>query len=211
MADFFSSVFSGGGGGAAPWVSGATVKQYAYVISPTDSEIYQRKTATGSGTTDPYNDTTNYRPVSIARLSSISNAWSGGAWTASGGASTFAGANSSSAALGAGARTLMLSAAGKGSLDFCALAKLGTNAISGTFRAEIVVDGRTILDTTFGTPSNFNFAVLNGWAGSVGGAVLTTTPAQCPFSKELQVYVTSSAGTGVNVLTFASAIRGIQS
>ena len=201
----------GGGGGVAPWVSGATVKQYAYVISPTDMEIYQRKTATGSGATDPYSDVTNYRPVSVDRLSSISNAWSGGSWTVSGVAGAFAGANSSSAALGAGARTLMLSAAGKGSLDFCALAKWGTSATSGTFRAEIVVDGRTILDTTFGTPGNNSFAVLNGWAGPVGAAVLTTIPAQCPFSKGLQVYVTSSAGTGVGIFTFASAIRGIQS
>ena len=199
------------GGGVAPWVSGATVKQYAYVISPTDLEIYQRKTATGSGATDPYNDTTNYRPVSIARLSSISNAWSGGTWSATGGASAFAGANASNAALGAGVRTLMLSAAGKGSLDFCALAKWGAGVTSGTFRAEISVDGRSILDTTFGTPSNNSFAVLNGWAGPVGAAVLTTTRAQCPFSKELQVYVTSSAGAGVGVFAFASAIRGIQS
>ena len=206
LSDFLSS-----GGGAAPWVSGATVKQYAYVISPTDLEVYQRKTATGSGAIDPYNDATNYRPVSVDRLSSISNAWSGGSWTASGGGDGFAGAKSSSAALGAGARTLMLSAAGKGSLDFCALAKWGTGTISGTFRAEIVVDGRTILNTTFGTPSNNSFAVLNGWAGPVGAAVLTTTPAQCPFSKELQVYVTSSAGTGVGIFSFASAIRGIQS
>lgn len=205
------STFIGGASGAKPWVSGATVKQYAYVVSPIDLEIYQRKTATGSGTTDPFYDTTNYRPVSVERLSSISNAWSGGSWTVSGVAGAFAGANSSSAALGAGVRTLMLSVAGKGSLDFCALAKWGTSAISGTFRAEIVVDGRTILDTTFGTPSNNSFAVLNGWAGPVGAALLTTTPAQCPFSKELQVYVTSSAGTGVNVFAFASAIRGIQS
>ena len=205
------SQFFNGGGGVALWVSGATVKQYAYVISPTDMEIYQRKTATGSGATDPYNDTTNYRPVSIDRLSSISNAWSDGSWAVSGVFGEFAGAKWSSAALGAGVRTLMLSAAGKGSLDFCALAKWGSSPISGTFRAEIIVDGRKILDTTFGTPSNNSFAVLNGWAGPAGAAVLTTIPAQCPFSKELQVYVTSSAGTGVNIFTFASAIRGIQS
>ena len=199
------------GAAPPPWVSGATVKQYAYVISPTDLEIYQRKTATGSGATDPYSDVTNYRPVSIERLSSISNAWSGGAWTVSGTFGAFAGAKTSSAALGAGVRTLMLSAAGKGSLDFCALAKWGTGDMSGTFRAEIIVDGRSILNTTFGTPSNNSFAVLNGWAGPVGAAVLTTAPAQCPFSKELQVYVTSSAGPGGGALDFAWAIRGIQS
>ena len=204
LSDFLSS-----GGGAAPWVSGATVKQYAYVISPTDMEIYQRKTATGSGTTDPFYDTTNYRPVSIARLSRITNGWSGGAWTNNGAFFSFAGVIASNPNLPAGARTSVLSASGKGSLDFAALAKPGTSPIPGTIRAEIIVDGRTILDTTFATPGNNNFAVLHGWAGPVGGALLNTTPMACPFSSSLQVFLTSSAGTSIP--NFAYALRGVQS
>jgi len=43
---------------AYPWVSGATVQQYACVISPLDGRTYRRIAATGSGTTDPSLDTT---------------------------------------------------------------------------------------------------------------------------------------------------------
>ena len=205
LSDFLSS-----SSGASVWVSGATVQQYAYVVSPIDWEIYQRKTATGSGTTDPFYDTTNYRPVSVERLSSISNAWSGGAWTNVGVTSSFGGALSSNAALGAGVRTLMLSATGKGSLDFCALAKWGTNAISGTFRAEVIVDGRTILDVNYSTPANHNYAVLHGAVAGTSG-VIGAVFMPCPFSSSMQVYVTSSAGVGGGVITFSSAYRGIQS
>ena len=43
---------------AYPWVSGATVQQYACVISPLDGRTYRRIAATGSGTADPSLDTT---------------------------------------------------------------------------------------------------------------------------------------------------------
>ena len=209
MSNTLAKILGQGGGGLDVWASGKTVVQFDYVISPTDSEIYQRKTATGSSATDPYNDATNYRPVSVERLSSISNAWSGGAWTNNGTSFSFAGAVASAPNLPAGARTSVLSASGKGSLDFAALSKPGTATISGTIRAEIIVDGRTILDTTFATPGNYNFAVLHGWAGPVGPSVLNTNAMACPFSSSLQVFLTASAGT--SVLQFAYALRGIQS
>ena len=48
------------------WVSGATIAQYANVISPLDARTYRRKTATGSGTTDPALDGgVNYVLVSM--------------------------------------------------------------------------------------------------------------------------------------------------
>lgn len=46
--------------GATLWVSGQSVAQDAAKISPLDRRTYRRKTATGSGTTDPSLDTTNY-------------------------------------------------------------------------------------------------------------------------------------------------------
>lgn len=49
---------------AVLWVSGATVTQYSNVISPTNAKTYRRKTATGSGTTDPISDPTNYEQIS---------------------------------------------------------------------------------------------------------------------------------------------------
>ena len=49
--------------GAAVWVSGATIALNAVVFSPTNKQLYRRITATGSGTTDPASDTTNYAPL----------------------------------------------------------------------------------------------------------------------------------------------------
>lgn len=47
------------------WASGATVQQYAAVISPANARTYRRKTATGAGTVDPSADSTNYEPLSV--------------------------------------------------------------------------------------------------------------------------------------------------
>ena len=45
---------------ATLWVSGATVQQWATVISPADGQTYRRRTAAGSGTLDPSQDGANY-------------------------------------------------------------------------------------------------------------------------------------------------------
>lgn len=49
---------------ATPWVSGTTYAQNAAVISQINFRTYRRKTASGSGTTDPSLDPTNYVLVS---------------------------------------------------------------------------------------------------------------------------------------------------
>lgn len=211
LSDFLYS----GAGGAKPWVSGAAVQQYAYVVSPNDLEIYQRKTATGSGTTDPYSDTTNYRPVSIDRLSSITNGWSaGGAWTNTGSTSigNFAGVTTSTPTLNAGVRTLVWNANGKGNVDFVSLIKIGTSAPTGTFRAELVVDGRTIFDATFSAPpsSATHFVVVAGGLSSPAtNNPLTPLFMPCPFSKSFEFYVTASVST--TAINANIAIRGVQS
>ena len=176
---------------------------------------YQRKTATGSGATDPYSDTTNYRPVSIARLASITNGWSsGGAWTnaASSSVSDFVGTIRTQPTLNAGVRTLVWNANGKGNVDFIALIKIGTSAPTGTFRAELVVDGRTIFDATFSAPpsSVTSFVVIAGGLSSPS----TTNPLSplfmsCPFSKSFEFYVTASVGT--TAIYANLAVRGVQS
>jgi hypothetical protein len=52
--------------GAVVWVSGATVALGATVLSPADLyRPYRRITATGSGATDPKNDSTNYTATII--------------------------------------------------------------------------------------------------------------------------------------------------
>lgn len=59
------------GGSVQLWVSGATVTQWDYRKSPIDGEVYQRTAATGGGTTDPANDTTNYVAASYVRVSAL--------------------------------------------------------------------------------------------------------------------------------------------
>lgn len=50
--------------GVVKWVSGTTYAQGACVWSPANFQTYRRKTASGSGTTDPSADTTNYAAIS---------------------------------------------------------------------------------------------------------------------------------------------------
>ena len=47
------------------WASGATIPQYASVISPANGRTYRRKTPMGSGSVDPSADPTNYEPLSV--------------------------------------------------------------------------------------------------------------------------------------------------
>lgn len=58
-----SAAAAGSAAGAAVWVSGQTYAQYAAVISPVNFLIYRRSTASGSGTTDPSLDPTNWSAV----------------------------------------------------------------------------------------------------------------------------------------------------
>ena len=70
-----SAAAAAGSVNAPLWVSGATVAQYATVLSPADNlRAYRRITATGSGTTDPKNDLTNYAiavPAALTLLATI--------------------------------------------------------------------------------------------------------------------------------------------
>lgn len=70
-----SATAAAGSANAPLWVSGATVTQYSTVLSPADNlRAYRRITATGSGTTDPKNDLTNYAiavPAALTLLATI--------------------------------------------------------------------------------------------------------------------------------------------
>ncbi|MEX5744641.1 hypothetical protein [Massilia sp. X63] len=59
---------------ATLWVSGQTVAQDANKISPLTRLTYRRKTAAGSGTTDPSLDPTNYVPLSSALVQMFTSA-----------------------------------------------------------------------------------------------------------------------------------------
>ena len=203
------STFIGGASGAKPWVSGAVIKQYAYVISPTDTEIYQRKTATGSGATDPYSDTTNYRCVSFDRATAIvaqpSPASFGGGVAISGGLS-FSTVNP---ALSAGVRTSLLSVTGKGAALFYAFSRSATVTTS-QMRIELIFDGIPIVDVTFAASSG----TLTGSAVFIGSLSSSNLPAftlPINFAKSFQVFATAATAQAANQFVIHSAYMGYQS
>lgn len=192
--------------GAKPWVSGKTYKRRSYVISLLDDEVYSRKTAEGSGTTDPADDTTNYRPVSYTRTAAIA----GGGMISNAGAvaSIYLGATTTVVgALAVGARTNVLSVTGRGSIDYLSYYKAAT----GTARVEVIIDGITVMDRTDTyTTTSALLAVGQVSSGSAASAQLTearfeTDPHQ--FRRSLNIWVTNVATIGAANATLAYHLK----
>lgn len=189
------STFIGGASGAKPWASGAVIKQYAYVISPADLEIYQRKTATGSGATDPADDLTNYIAASYDRITALParepNVSSGShdpSLEFQGMPSADVGATS------AGTRKLVLSLTGRGSLDALAFSLTNQGL---TYRIEVLVDGRTVFDMTrlSGASTGAGWPVVGVTTGTgTGLEFMSPINDAVAFRRSLQVYLTPSGG-----------------
>ena len=198
-SDFFTT-------GVKPWVSGKTYKRRQYVISTLDDEVYIRKTADGSGTTDPADDTTNYRPVSYTRTLALPNADIVPAGSVS--AMFVGGTKNVVGALAVGARTNVLSVTGRGAIDYLAYHK---NAV-GSARVEIIVDGITVMDrtdSTYGT-TNALLAVgqpIDGSSSSVAG--VRVDPNGVQFRRSLNVWITNTATAGAVSATVAYHLQSI--
>lgn len=202
------STFIGGASGAKPWVSGAVIKQYAYVISPLDGEIYQRKTATGSGTTDPADDLTNYFAASYVR-SGTRDAVANVDVTASAPGITGP-TRVLLAAITSGVRTKILGVTGRGSCAFLGF-QPNTNAANGLL--EVVVDGRTIYTATTaygpGTSGRLTAVPLGSLVPSGAAANFVASPDFAPvfFRRTLDVYFTPTVTTFANN-TLWHSLRG---
>lgn len=208
----------GGGGSPELWTATRTVQQREYVTSPTDDEIYQRKTATGTSATDPLYDTTNYRAVSYEREMPSVNAWSasGAAWTSvasADNAPSMGNGVSSSVinSLAVNARTLLLSGTGKGVLEFAGIIKAGGSAAPTVrVRLEVILDGRVLYDydTIPSYIAGTSWMLLLGRTN--GGVAATIQSAEARFSTGFQIYVTVLTATQ-SACTFYSAWRGLES
>lgn len=200
------SAFFPGGGTPKVWASGMTVAQYDCVVSPADRELYQRITATGSGTTDPADDVINYVARSYARTNAIQTPGllANGSPVAS---TMFNGATKTSLTPSPGVRAKVLGLTGRGSINFLGLAQTDSGSVTNT--VEIVIDGRTVLNT----------GALSFGAGGVGVCLIGSTgfgypsSANCPlysalkvgdikFRRSADVYVTAST-SAAHVLAHA--------
>lgn len=201
-----------GAGGAKVWVSGSTVKQWQYVISPLDGELYQRITATGAGTTDPANDLTNYAAKSFQRSSTIGasldlvNGVPG--WTNTTTASGFA--TIVSPAISTGVRGSVLSITGRGYIDFLATRVNGAGNTS-NIRVEVILDDRTIFDQTLTTNGKANgvFWPFIGYVvpTATTGDYLPLLNQGVAFKRNFNVFMTPTAATVTN-RQFIYAYRG---
>jgi hypothetical protein len=207
------STFIGGGGSAKPWASGATVNQYALVISPADQEIYARKTATGSGTTDPADDATNYNAVSYERVLALPTIALGDATSASLYLAKFP--RTTVGAISSGVRTSVLSLSGRGVLNVLGYSKSVTSAGVTNMRFELLIDGRTVLDVTlaFVSGATTQTATLVGIPipANTGGTDFpeyAVSPAPLEFRRSAQLFITPSIALPANT-TLVSSYRSV--
>lgn len=196
-------LISGAGGGAKLWVNGEDVTQWDYRKSLLDGEIYQRKTATGGGTTDPANDTTNYKAASYKRVLSIQNAAATGVrFNNPNFPAGFANLRQTAPALSSGVRTNILSITGRGTLNTAAFYIAST--LPGNLRAELIIDGRpAVLDATFTIVNTNSGAFLAGAVTNVpaNGAFETAGDA-IEFKRSVQIWATSVGGTTLDQLVW---------
>lgn len=209
MSNSLAKIIGMGGGGVDTWTSGATIKQYAYVISPTNLEVYQRKTATGSGATDPYNDSTNYRPASYSLWSSVTPS---GATISNGGAANNEFTNvalHTLFALAANTRTSVLSLTGRGALRFIGFA---SSASIASLRVEIVIDGTTVFDNTYTSLGTSTRAIQIGSLVAITAApTLIGGLDLCEFTNSAQVFYTSTTAQSSGNIRFCQAYVGYRS
>lgn len=197
MSNTLAKILGQGGGGIDVWASGKTIQQYDFVISPADLEIYQRKTATGSGTTDPAdeNPPTNYIAASYERTSALPLREPDVSSSSHGPTSQLQGLPiADMGVITANTRTLALSLTGRGSLD-----ALGFNVTqAGTCRVEVLVDGRSVFDLSRAGNAS------SGMAWPIVGLQMGATTAMdflspvsnaLEFRRSLQVYFTPNFTT----------------
>jgi hypothetical protein len=205
-----------GQGGSVPlWFSGRTTMQWETVKSPADGELYTRKTATGSGATDPADDPTNYFAASYDRCAALP-VRPGASFVGVQGRDNYAyGIGRVTAAIALNTRTLVYSQTGRGSLGFLGVFRQDS---SRGVRVEVLIDGRTIYDQTHTTSGSAQAITLLGLvfpgvppalpaAGTVSDAFGYPDPVGPKFRRSLQIYATPTAAAMTTFEPFCIATR----
>jgi hypothetical protein len=198
----------GQGGGSIPiWFSGRTVLKWDTVRSPADGELYTRIAADGAGTTDPADDITNYVAASYRRIPSL--APPAGNFATNSQFATY-GATKVSPVISAGARTLLVSATGRGSLTFLGAAQ--TSGSNRTTRWEVIADGRVLLDQSLTLATSQGFAILGRTtmnSSAVEGVYTWEDSYPLEFRRSLSVYITPAIATTASTDFWAYRLRGL--
>lgn len=178
------------------WTSGMSVAQGEVVSSSLDWEDYRRKAATGSGSTDPADDITNYNAWSYDRVislpvSEIANGTAGAGTFANGAVKVNPGV------IAIGVRTEILNISGRGVLRYLGFLKAATNG--GTL--EVFIDGRQVVNTSLSTTNTVAQLMAGAWAVSGSNPAYYAIPeAGHKFCRSLSVFFTP-AGTATNAQT----------
>ena len=210
------SRFIGGAGGVKLWTSGLSVKKWETVKSPLDGELYTRKTATGSGTTDPADDITNYFAASFERcgamLAKPTASFLNNGGTASNLSYAYGIPRVQPGVVAINTRTLIYSQTGRGALTFLGLYASAAR----TLRVEVIIDGRSVHDASYSSTSINQVRTLLG--NVVSGAVPGGSGVSQEgfgyqdslgplFRRSLQIYVTPTTGNIAADDAFAIATR----
>lgn len=188
------------------WASGMTVRKNEIVKSPADNEDYERITATGAGTTDPADDTTNYVARSYVRtvaLPAVLQLFPSG--DMSGAITTTVGAISTNV------RTSVLNITGRGALSY--LGFLKDIAGSGS-RVEIICDGRNIYNVAGSAAPSSGYLMLalgspiaDPAVSAMTGLAAVESTAPVQFRRSLQIYVTALNTPAASTSKLAYIIR----
>lgn len=166
------------------WASGMTVRKNEIVKSPADNEDYERVTATGAGTTDPADDTTNYVARSYTRVLSLP------ATNSIVGSNSVLGFTKTNFSLTmAAGRTKITEINGRGQLSLFIVCPMSAS----TIRTEILCDGRSVYDYTVANPSvSFSSINVGSLISSSTGYTLLPVNNPAVFRRSLQIYMTAT-------------------
>ena len=210
------SQFIPGGNSIKLWASDVSVAKWETVKSPLDGELYTRKTATGSGTTDPADDVTNYFAASFARCGAMfvkpTASFLNNGGTANNSSYAYGIPRVQPGAVAINTRTLIYSQIGRGALTFLGLYASGAR----TLRVEVIIDGRTVHDGSYTSTASYQVCTLIGnvVSGTVPGGGAASVEAfgyqdsfGPLFRRTLQIYVTPTSGGIAAADAFAIATR----
>ena len=188
------------------WASGMTVRKNEIVKSPADNEDYERITATGAGTTDPADDTTNYVARSYTRtiaLPATSQLFPNGLM--SGAISTTVGGISTNV------RTSVLNITGRGALSYLGFMKDVTGSSA---RVEIICDGRNIYNVAGSSAPSPGYLILvlgspiaDPAVSGINGLIAVESTAPVQFRRSLQIYVTALGAPAASTSKLGYIIR----